>query len=173
MRIENSEKSDCDLQNSANVSVRTNLFVDKVGNHEAAEAMMLSKAESGCVDSMYVFGILLKSSGNMNLALSWFLEGSIRGDNKCISALVILFYGEAPPDKIYPLIHYWMKLMEVWDNSMLSECSKSYKYEVGRMEGKHVGEYKHLEILEKYHKPHATEIRDAINRGDHNIPKLQ
>jgi len=37
----------------------------------------------------------------------------------------------------------------------------------------HRGECKHLNILKKYHKPHANEIREAVIRGDCNIIPLQ
>ena len=38
---------------------------------------------------------------------------------------------------------------------------------------RHRGECRQVQILQKYHKPYAAEIRDAIFRGDDDIPRLQ
>jgi hypothetical protein len=40
-------------------------------------------------------------------------------------------------------------------------------------ERKHRNECKQLQILNKYHKPYAKEIRDAVIRGDNEIPSLE
>jgi hypothetical protein len=40
-------------------------------------------------------------------------------------------------------------------------------------EHNHRGECKQLKILNKYHKPYAKEIREAVIRGDTNIPALE
>ena len=40
-------------------------------------------------------------------------------------------------------------------------------------EHNHRGECKQVKILNKYHKPYAKEIREAVIRGDNNIPALE
>ena len=40
-------------------------------------------------------------------------------------------------------------------------------------EGEHRNECKHLQILNKYHKPYAKQIREAAIRGDRQIPALE
>jgi hypothetical protein len=40
-------------------------------------------------------------------------------------------------------------------------------------ERKHRNECKQVQILNKYHKPYANEIRDAVIRGDKEIPSLE
>jgi hypothetical protein len=40
-------------------------------------------------------------------------------------------------------------------------------------EGQHRNECKHLQILNKYHKPYAKQIREAAIRGDKQIPALE
>ena len=40
-------------------------------------------------------------------------------------------------------------------------------------EGEHRNECKHLQILDKYHKPYAKQIREAAIRGDRQIPALE
>ena len=160
----------------------------------ALDAFKRGAETDGCVPCIknYCIGLREVRKQMIHLILPWALEGAIRGNPFCINMLLHDCY---KGDKVYPaaLVGYWSKWAVKGPSYISGDrketkknfgtfccvCEKNLPEDNGDVTlvkcGKCVCECHQLQILNKYHKPYAIEIRNAIKNGEDPkyIPKLQ
>jgi hypothetical protein len=182
--------------------------IENIEEREIFELCKRGVAKHNCVHSMHGMGkfMLMDGPDRKVFALSYFLDGAIRGSCQCAWRLI----DDSSYKPAEALKAYWVKMVVKYgddrkldtkrqkkrvvrecvicsrkdtERETLQQCKGCSLYcycseECQTIHWKthnHSGECKQLGILNKYHKPYAKEIRDAVIRGDHDtdIPALE